>query len=84
MLLILLVNAIAIAAYVVLYIIAKAGIRHYMDLYQNEKDTKNLSYIVHTALIIAILGSLISCTLMFTESRYNTINKTEVENVIRR
>jgi hypothetical protein len=82
--LILLVNAVALLASVVLYAVAKAGIKHYMDLYQNESDTKKLSYIVRSALIVVILGNLLSCTLMFTKYWYNTNNNMEVGNVIRR
>jgi len=61
------VNVITILSGVALFFLAKSGIKHYFDLYQNESDTKNLTYIVNIAFLIMLIGNLISCTLMFTK-----------------
>jgi heme/copper-type cytochrome/quinol oxidase subunit 2 len=85
MLLIFIVNLVALVAAAILFLVAKAGIRHYMDLYQNEADAKKLSLFTNIALIIVTICITLSCTLMFKESGYNMKNKdTEVENGIRR
>ena len=84
MLLITIVSCVAMIASSVLFLIAKAGIEHYTDLYQNEKDAKKLTYIVNSALVVAIICGLLTCTLMINKTGYNTSNTTEVENVNRR
>ena len=85
MLLIILVNLFALAATIALFLIARAGIKHYMDLYQNVADVKKLSLITLIALIIISVCIALSCTLMFNETRYNMKNTNmEVEHGIRR
>jgi mannose/fructose/N-acetylgalactosamine-specific phosphotransferase system component IIC len=84
MTLIILVNIIAILAASVLFFLAKAGIKHYLDLYQNEDDTKKLNILAISALIITILCILLSCTLIINETGYNTKNNMEVNHGIQR
>lgn len=85
MLLIILMNAIALLATVALYVVAKAGIRHYMVLHQNEPDVKKLNLITNLSVVIIFILMLLSCTLMITKVGYNTSNNNmEVEHGIRR
>jgi len=84
MLLITIVSCVTMIASSVLFLIAKAGIEHYTDLYQNEKDAKKLTYIVNGAALIVLLSGLLTCTLMINKTGYNTPNTTEVEHVNRR
>jgi hypothetical protein len=83
MLLITIVSCVATVASLVLFLIAKAGIRHYMDLYQNENDAKRLTYIVNGALLTVVICSILTCTAMINKTGYNIPNTTEVENVSR-
>jgi heme/copper-type cytochrome/quinol oxidase subunit 2 len=85
MLLIILMNVLALMATVALYVVAKAGIRHYMVLHQNESDVKKLNLITTLSVVIIFILMLLSCTLMITKVGYNTSNNNmEVEHGIRR
>jgi heme/copper-type cytochrome/quinol oxidase subunit 2 len=78
-------NVLALMATAVLYVVAKAGIKHYMILYQNESDVKKLNLITNLFAVTIFILMLLSCTLMITKVGYNTSNNNmEVENGIRR
>jgi len=85
MLLIILMNVLALMATAALYVVAKAGINHYMILHQNESDVKKLNLITNLSVVIIFILMLLSCTLMITKVGYNTSNNNmEVEHGIRR
>lgn len=61
---IIIVNVIALLAMIVMFLIAKSGVNHYLDLYQNEKDANKLNILCYVLLAIAISCILLSCTLI--------------------
>lgn len=79
------VNFLIVLMTIFLWFIARAGIEHYTQLYQNEPDTKKLKFIINSIILIIVSLLILNCTLYINKSGYNiNYEKEGVENGIRR
>jgi heme/copper-type cytochrome/quinol oxidase subunit 2 len=79
-----LVSMLIVAMTIILWYVARAGIGHYVQLYQNEPDAKKLNFIINFLMMAIVSLTLLICTLNINKNEYNTEKKVEVENGIRR